>query len=164
MDHLKSDADTQDLSHNGIYDEDCFSDHISPEDYLMLRRSVGWSLFPIEEARLSLENSIVICIRKEGRPVAIGRVVTDKGYIVYIADIIVLPQYQGQGYGRKIMERIMKDIVDGLKPGYSVMVSLASAKGKEGFYEKFGFLNRHDDDVGHGMYQWIRNESKENGI
>ncbi len=137
-------------------DADGFSYYINPEDYMMFRDAVGWGLFPLEEAEKSLRDSIVICIREEGKPVALGRIVWDHGYVVYIADIIVLPEYQGQGYGRRIMEKVMSTIRSNLKPGYSVMVSLSSAKGKESFYEKFGFINRPNDDVGHGMFQWIK--------
>ncbi len=138
-------------------DSEGFSYYITPEEYIMFRDAVGWGLFPLEEAEKSLKNSIVICIREKGRPIALGRIVWDHGYIVYIADVIVLPKYQGQGYGRKIMEKVMATIKSELKPGYSMMVSLSSAKGKEEFYEKFGFENRPNDDVGHGMFQWIKN-------
>ncbi|MCR5804689.1 MAG: hypothetical protein K6G47_10540 [Clostridia bacterium] len=38
---------------------------------------------------------------------------------------------------------------------YMDMISLSSAKGKESFYNKFGFQNTPNDAVGCGMYQWI---------
>ena len=50
-------------------------------------------------------------------------------------------------------------IWDQLKPGYKFMVSLASAKGKEDFYKKFGFIARPDEDHGPGMHQWFTAES-----
>ncbi len=132
---------------------------MTPEEYMEMRRIVGWGLFPLEQAQEGLNNSYILtCLREKGKPIALGRVVSDHGYIFYIADVIVCPDYQGQGLGRKIMEMIMSSIYDMLKPGYRAMISLSSAKGKEGFYNKFGFKNRPDDDVGCGMYQWIEKQ------
>jgi predicted N-acetyltransferase YhbS len=81
--------------------------------------------------------------------------VTDHGYVVYIADVIVLPEYQGQGYGRIIMEKLMETINSWLKPGHKMMVTLVSALGKDEFYKKFGFESRPNERFGPGMCQWI---------
>ena len=45
-----------------------------------------------------------------------------------------------------------------MKPGYKVKMTLNSAKGKEAFYEKFGFRVRPNDHAGAGMDQWFINE------
>lgn len=136
-------------------DVEGFSRYISDEEYMNFRRVSGWAEFSLEEAHRGLMNSKIYCIRKEDKPIALGRVLCDQGYVVYIADVIVLPEYQGQGYGRKIMEKIMASIKEELKPGYKVMVSLMAAKGKEEFYEKFGFEKRPSDRFGCGMCQWL---------
>ena len=137
------------------------TDSITPEEYMKLREAVGWGLFPLEEAEAGLSNSYIWCLRDNeasGKPIGIGRVIWDHGYVMYIADIIVIPEYQGNGLGRVIMEQVMDFIHEQLKPGYKFMVSLCSAKGKEDFYKKFGFVVRPNDDVGHGMHQWFVNE------
>ena len=134
---------------------------INPQDYLNMRAAVGWSTFAIEQAAEGLKNSTVWCIRDQGKPVALGRVITDHGYIVYIADIIVLPEYQGHGLGRQIMENIMKHIKAQLKPGYRIMAVLVAAENKEGFYEKFGFIKRPSELFGPGMHQWLTLESQQ---
>lgn len=137
------------------------TDSITPEEYMKLRGAVGWGLFPLEEAEAGLSNSYIWCMRDNeasGRPIGIGRVIWDHGYVMYIADIIVIPEYQGNGLGRVIMEQVMDFIHEQLKPGYKFMVSLCSAKGKEEFYKKFGFVVRPNDDVGPGMHQWFANE------
>lgn len=137
------------------------TDIINPQDYLNMRAAVGWSTFAIEQAAEGLKNSTVWCIRDQGKPVALGRVITDHGYVVYIADIIVLPEYQGQGLGRQIMENIMKHIKSQLKPGYRIMAVLVAAENKEGFYEKFGFIKRPSELFGPGMHQWLTLESQQ---
>ncbi len=135
-------------------------DSISPAEYMGLRRAVEWGEFPLEEAQAGLDNSLIWCIRDEGRAIALGRVIWDKGYVIYIADIIVHPDYQGQGLGRVLMEEIVSFIHSQLKPGYKFMVSLSSAKGKDGFYKKFGFISRPNDDVGPGMFRWFASEEE----
>ena len=128
---------------------------ITPEEYMKMREMVGWGLFPLEQAEQGLKNSfILICLRKEGKPIAVGRAVSDHGYVVDIADVIVCPEYQGQGLGRVLMETLLKEIKGSLKPGYKVMISLLAAKGKEEFYNKFGFISRPNEGFGCGMHQW----------
>ena len=137
------------------------TDSITPEEYMKLREAVGWGLFPLEEAQAGLSNSYIWCLRDNeasGRSIGIGRVIWDHGYVMYIADIIVIPEYQGNGLGRVIMEQVMDFIHEQLKPGYKFMVSLCSAKGKDEFYKKFGFVSRPNDDFGPGMHQWFVNE------
>ncbi len=132
------------------------TDSITPEEFLDLRRVVGFTEFPLEEAAEGLKySSFICCIRKAGIPIAVGRVIWDHGYVVYIADVIVRPEYQGQGLGREIMERIMEYTRGLLKPGYKIMVNLMAAKGKEGFYRKHGFIDRPADSFGCGMHQWM---------
>ena len=130
---------------------------ITPEEYMEMRKVVGWGLFPLEQAEQGLKNTfILICLRKDGKPIGVGRAVSDHGYVVYIADVIVHPEYQGQGLGRVIMEELLKRTKESLKPGYKVMISLLAAKGKEEFYNKFGFVSRPNDDFGCGMHQWYQ--------
>ncbi|MBE7070623.1 MAG: GNAT family N-acetyltransferase [Ruminococcaceae bacterium] len=133
------------------------TDSITPEEYMQMRRNVHWGEFPLEQAAVGLKNSfILICLRNsEGQPIGLGRAVSDGGYVIYIADVIVCSDYQGQGLGRVIMETLMERIRKTLKPGYRVMVSLLSAKDKEEFYDKFGFEIRPNETYGCGMHQWL---------
>ena len=132
------------------------SNNITAEEYLEMRQSVGWSVFPLEQAAEGLKNTAYICCIRENKvPVAMGRVIWDHGYVVYIADVIVRPEYQGQGLGRKVMTCMMDEIRGYLKPGYRIMISLMAAKGKEEFYKKFDFIGRPNEMTGDGMFQWI---------
>ena len=132
------------------------TDYITPEEYMCMRKIVGWSEFPLEQAAEGLKNSfILVCFRVDGKPVAIGRAVSDRGYVVYIADVIVVPECQGKGLGRAVMNTLMEKIKDSMKPGYRIMISLLAAKGKEEFYKKFGFVDRPNEDFGCGMHQWL---------
>jgi GNAT superfamily N-acetyltransferase len=65
------------------------------------------------------------------------------------------PAYQGQGIGRKLVETVIQRIRDTMKPGYKVKLTLNSSRGKEPFYEKFGFRERPNEDAGAAMDQWL---------
>ena len=72
-----------------------------------------------------------------------------------LSDVIVDSAYQGQGIGRKLVESCIIKLKKDMKPGYKVKITLNSAKGKEAFYEKFGFKVRPNEDAGAGMDQWL---------
>ena len=63
----------------------------------------------------------------------------------------MLPQYQGKGIGKNMVERIIQYVKDASIPGTSVSLSLMCAKGREGFYEKMGFLKHPHEWEGAGM-------------
>ena len=129
---------------------------ISPEEYMKLRQKVGWCEFPLEEATAGIVNSyMVLCARDNGRAVGVMRLLWDGGYIAFLSDVIVDPEYQGRGIGKVLVERSIQKIKDDIKPGYKVKFNLMAAKGKESFYEKFGFSRRPNDNLGAGMDQWI---------
>ena len=126
---------------------------ITPEEYMGLRKIVGWNEFPLEEAEAGLKNSIIWCIRDDDdRAIGLARL----GVAVVIIVRAVMT-----GFGDLWEEKILDFIHEQLKPGYRFMVSLCSAKGKDSFYEKFGFVARPNDDVGPGMHQWFYNEANE---
>ena len=133
-----------------------YVDHITPEEYMELRKKVGWMEFPLEEARNCVENAyMVICVRDGDKAIGVVRLLWDGGYVAFLSDVIVAPEYQGQGIGRKLVESVIKRIKDDMKPGYKVKLNLNSAKGKEPFYEKFGVKQRPNEESGAGMDQWL---------
>lgn len=78
------------------------------------------------------------------------------GYVVIITDVIILPEYQGSGIGKCLMQDMMNYIHTNLKEGQSVLINLMAAKDKELFYERFGFEQRPTGTLGAGMTQWVR--------
>ena len=63
------------------------------------------------------------------------RVVGDGARFVYIQDVMVRPEYQGQKIGRALMETMMSH----LRANYPKGASVALFTGKPAFYERFGF-------------------------
>ena len=130
--------------------------NISVEDYNFLRKSVGWNEIDITQAKVGIINSLylVTAIHKD-KTIGLVRVVGDGGYVAIIVDVIVLPDYQGKGIGKSLIQKIMGFINNNLKVGQSVFVNLMAAKGRESFYRQFGFAERPNEFMGAGMTQWI---------
>ena len=145
------------IGQKDVSDEIKYVDYITPEEYMQLRKDVGWVEFPLEQAKACIENAYyVVCVRAGEKAIGVVRLLWDGGYIAFLSDVIVNSEYQGQGIGRKLVESCLIKLKNDMKPGYKVKISLNSAKGKEAFYEKFGFKVRPNDDVGAGMDQWLR--------
>jgi GNAT superfamily N-acetyltransferase len=117
-----------------------------------LRLAVGWKLLEEGDFQRGLDGSLfAVCAFAGDEPVACARVVGDGRTVFYVQDVIVRPEYQGCGVGRAMMERVMEFIAQHACEG--AVVGLMAAKGKEGFYEKFGFKARPNENDGPGMMQ-----------
>jgi len=132
---------------------------LTPDELTALRASVGWDTFDAAQTTRAIANSaLTLCARDGGLAVGVTRVLTDYGWIAYINDVIVRPEYQGRGIGRELMTQVIEYINTNISPGQSKCVTLMAARGKEGFYEKFGFARRPNERAGCGMAQWIKVE------
>lgn len=133
-----------------------YKENISVEDYNLLRESVGWAKLCDSQAQQGLENSAyVISCYIDDKIADAARVIWDRGYIAYLADVMVMPEYQGFGIGRHMVEEAISFVKSQLKEGWKIKIVLISAKGKEAFYKKFGFSERPNEDNGAGMDLWI---------
>ena len=80
-------------------------------------------------------NSMFCCFaRDNGSLVGAGRVLADGRDCAYLCDVAVLPNYQGTGLGKQIVERLLDK-----SQGHAKIILYAVA-GREPFYAKFGFL------------------------
>ncbi len=129
------------------------SNNLTIEEFSHIRCSVGLSTLPPEQIKRAIENSLyVVSARdKDGKAIAMGRLVGDGGYVYYLQNINVMPQYQGMNIGTLIIDNILEYIKKDKIPDTSVMVLLMSSKGAEKFYKKFGFRSRPNDNEGPGM-------------
>ena len=89
---------------------------------------------PAKQERTS-RNSFVVCSAYDGdKLVGYGRGVSDGEMQSLIADLVVLPEYQGRGVGALLMNGLMAKLPT--DPGVVLMYVVP---GKEGFYKKHGF-------------------------
>ena len=115
-----------------------YDDYISPEEYLELRKMVGWRIFPLEEAKNCVENAyMVLCVRDNERAVGVVRLSWDGGYVAFLSDVIVAPEYQGQGAGSRFLQMIEEDTK---KRGLSgIFLQTDNDKPAYGFYQRRNF-------------------------
>ena len=105
-----------------------------------------------EQVKKSLAHHICSVAAFDGDEIiGIGRLIGDAAIYWCLVDIWVLPEYQGKGIGRKIVNWLIQYVKDNSIKETSVSVFLMSAHGKEGFYEKLGFHCRPHEYEGSGM-------------
>ena len=115
------------------------NDAISFEEILPLYEAVGWSNYTSNPTMLqnALEHSLfLISARDEdGKLVGFLRAVGDGYSILYIQDIIVLPDYHRQGIGTQLLRQTMKHF----KEVYQIILTTDSEVKTIAFYEANGF-------------------------
>ena len=132
-----------------------YTEKIAGEEYNELRLSVDWKPLSQGQAERGLAHTAFVVAARDGeRIVGMGRMLFDYGYTAYLGDIIVRPEYQGMGIGTEIVTRLKDRVMEAAEPGDKIMFILGAAKGKEGFYERFGFQVRPNDFSGSGMSMW----------
>ena len=133
---------------------------LSTKDYVKLWESVGWGNPPAEnQIEAGLKNSMIsVAAIYENEVIGMGRVVGDGVIICYILDLIVMPEFQGKGIGKAIMEKLIAYVKASALPNTGISIGLFSRKGLEKFYEKFGFYIRPSDDRGPCMLMQINED------
>jgi GNAT superfamily N-acetyltransferase len=123
----------------------------TPAEYNQLRKCVGWSTFEERLIKTGLSNSLysVMVTDSEGSVVGMGRIVGDNAIYMHLQDIIVRPEYQRKGIGRMIVLALLDYVYS--HGGHNTNIGLMSSKGREKFYEGFGFVERPNEKWGGGM-------------
>ena len=123
-------------------------------EYNNLRVGAGWRSLSLEQAEVGLSNSaFLISAWDEEKPVGVARVISDRGYIYLIVDVIVTPEYQGQGIGSRFLNFIENDI---RKKGLAgIFLQTDIDKPAYHFYHKNGF---NDLDAHISLYKSVRNK------
>ena len=86
---------------------------LSAEDFIRLKVATGFIDRPVQQVEKALKNGLFnVSAVCDGKVIGMGRLAGDGAMYWYLQEIIVLPEYQGKG----------------------------AVKGKEPFYEKFGFF------------------------
>jgi ribosomal protein S18 acetylase RimI-like enzyme len=117
------------------------------KEYHRLCQAVGWEHVGAEATETGLRNALFsVCMIHKDQVIGCGRVVGDGGIYFYIQDIIVLPEFQGRGLGRRIMDAVMGYLSSHAHS--NAFIGLMAAKGVSGFYEKYGFAERPPDRPG----------------
>lgn len=130
---------------------------LTAETLAFFRNQAGWTHTTAAQAEKALHHTLYTASASEAdKVVGIGRLVGDRALIWYIQDLIVLPDYQGQGIGTALVKQLQQYAIRHSVENTTVTIGLMAAKGKEAFYEKLGFTARPNPDMGAGMILRIR--------
>ncbi len=121
-------------------------------EFNMLTKLVGWGTRENNIVEEALKNTLYsLCVYDVDKLIGYGRIIGDKTIFLYIQDIIVIPEYQGKKIGTGIMNKLIEKINEYKKINSEIRTYLGASKGKEHFYEKFGFVSRPNEELGAGM-------------
>lgn len=122
------------------------------DEFNTLTDSVGWGRADKIIVEKALKNTIYsICVYNDNSLVGFGRLIGDMTMFLYIQDVMVSPQYQGQKIGTHIMEHLITKVNEFKKYSPDIRTYLGASKGKDLFYKKFGFVTREEAGLGAGM-------------
>ncbi|MEL7647688.1 MAG: GNAT family N-acetyltransferase [Sedimentibacter sp.] len=98
-----------------------------------LLKRVGMGFYDGDVHRKAFENSHSVVFAFDGKQlIGFGRAISDGAYEAAVYDIAVVPEYQGKGVGKSIVESIMQRL-----PQCNII--LFASPGKEPFYKKLHF-------------------------
>lgn len=110
------------------------------DSFYSLFQTTGWSVYKQKEELFEAINKswYVISAYSLDSLVGFGRIISDGNLHAFVVDLIVLPEYQGRGIGKEILNRLVAVAErEGIKD-----IQLFCAKGKKEFYIKNGFEER----------------------
>ena len=92
----------------------------------------------LETVQRSIENSLCFGVYIETKQVGFARVITDYAVFAWLLDVFILPEFQGKGYGKKLMETIVThNNLQGLRRWG------LGTDDAHGLYKQFGFAPLH---------------------
>ncbi len=113
-----------------------------PQKYWDLFLTTGWNLeydFSVTDLARAIQNSwYAISIYHSNELIGSGRIIADGVHHALIVDLIIHPDYQGKGLGRRLLDRLVQKCKDNKIRD----IQLFAASDKSGFYEKSGFETR----------------------
>ncbi len=118
-------------------------DELDPGELLRLYGAVGWGAYTAEPDVLlsSMAGSHRIAAAREaGDLVGLARTISDGTTIVYLQDVLVMPNHQRRGLGRRLVATLLGSYGD-----IRQQVLLTDTEpGQRSFYEALGFTETHD--------------------
>ena len=113
---------------------------LTAEEFISLWESVWDGAPSLEQTELAMKHTFFrVSIYDGEKAIAMARMIGDMGLCYYIKDVVVRPEYQGKGIGRKLINELLKFVNDNGIKGTQIFVELAAVPDKMPFYEKLGF-------------------------
>ena len=124
----------------------------SIEEFNYLYDAVGWGSYDEKVSEKALANTMYsVSVYDDDKIIGYGRIIGDGICFLYIHDVMVIPKYQNKKIGSQIMNKLLEKVNQIKIENPYVRVYLGASKGKEKFYQRFGFIKREDANLGSGM-------------
>ncbi len=115
-------------------DIDAIHDYLVNESYWAKTRTR-------KQLETVIKNSLCFGVYREKTQIGFARVVTDYATFAYLGDVYILPEFQGEGLGKWLME-----VVSGHPDLQGFRRWILATKDAHTLYEKFGFSElRHPE-------------------
>ena len=102
--------------------------------YSFIKNSYWGTVRTKEEQRIAMDNTINFGIFHNKKQIAYARVMTDKVFFAYLLDVFVIKEYQGNGYSKLLIDKILN--YTELK---NIDKWMLATKDAHEIYTKFGF-------------------------
>lgn len=124
----------------------------SIKEFNYLYDAVGWGSYDEKVSEKALANTMYsVSVYDNDKIIGYGRIIGDGICFLYIHDVMIIPKYQNKKVGSQIMNKLLEKVNQIKIENPYVRVYLGASKGKEKFYERFGFITREDANLGSGM-------------
>lgn len=124
----------------------------SVEEFNYLYDAVGWGSYDKKVSEKALANTMYsVSVYDDDKIIGYGRIIGDGICFLYIHDVMVIPKYQNKKIGSQIMNKLLEKVNQIKVENPNARVYLGASKGKEKFYERFGFITRENANLGSGM-------------
>ncbi len=131
------------------------------DEHRAMFEAVGWHPYAQQAAEVSLRNSLCGVVVFDGDTlIGTGRVIGDGGKFFYVQDVAVLPDYQKNGVGRLIMDRLLAWI--SANAPHEPFVGLFSTDVAQNFYGHYGFAENREVLSGMWNVLPVDNRAEEN--
>lgn len=113
--------------------------------------SVGWVRRPLKKVKIAIENSFLIVsvfhyTQNTKRLIGFARATSDESFNATIWDVVIHPEFQGQGLGKEVMNEIIRQL-----RSYDIStITLFADSEVIKFYRHIGFVL--DPDGVKGMF------------
>ena len=112
----------------------------TPDEHRALSESVGWAdSFWWDSMPAALAGSTCGAVVHDdaGSLVGMGRVVGDGAFYFYVQDVVVHPDHQGRGLGRRLVDSLVEQVRE-VSPGHC-FVGLFATPAAERLYRALGW-------------------------
>ena len=130
---------------------------ICDEDLRPLYESVGWLSYTDKISDLSIlltACQLVYSAWHDELLVGLIRTIGDGISILYVQDILVLPAYQGQGIGTRLLQHVMERSID-IRQFVLITDGSEENKAQVAFYKKQGLLTFEESGLC-GLWRMVR--------